>query len=167
MTEITDYILILTLLPVAVCDIYKRKIPNAILITGTSLILASRGLQSLFCADTAAAFMALILLFPLFKFRMAGAGDIKLVAFVIFAKGIYDGAFICLTALFAAGAWSLFKLLRSGRCAERFSYFSAYMKAAMSGASPGPYFVMERDGKNITIAFALFVFAGAVLNYIF
>lgn len=167
MKEINDYILILSLFPVAVCDIYKRKIPNAILITGTVLILISRGLQSIISADCGAALMTLFLLFPLFKLRMSGAGDIKLVAFVIFAKGPYEGASICLTALFAAGAWSLVKLIGSGMWAERFSYFSSYLAAVINGGSPGPYYLMERDGKNITIAFAFFVFAGAVINYIF
>ena len=164
MEHVRDYVFILTLFLVAVCDISKRKIPNIILITGTLLLFAAGGEGFFLEEGLLTAVFAMALLFPLFLFRMAGAGDIKLVAFVFLAQGAEKGMKICVFALAGAALFSGIRLFQSKRAVERFMYFFSYVKSCVNGVFPGPYYVSERDGRDITLPFALFVLSGGLLK---
>ncbi len=166
MELIREYVFFLTLFLSAFCDVFKRRIPNVILFTGAVLYAAAGGREALKAENIFGAILVTAALFPLFRFRMAGAGDIKLIAFVFFKSGLNEGIKLCLTALFAAGIWALIKLISSGCALKRFRYFFAYLNCCIKGAYPGPYYLPERDGREVTLPFALFIFAALIINII-
>lgn len=113
-------------------DLKKRRIPNGMLLLGGLLFLLIRfglGMKMGYTAGWdgrlpgygAALMMGigetcgylirsgslLIVLFPLYLFRMIGAGDIKMAAVLFGAAGLRQGGRIFLCGLAAAGIWSL------------------------------------------------------------
>lgn len=122
-------------------DLKKRRIPNGMLLLGGLLFLLIRfglGMKMGYTAGWdgrlpgygAALMMGigetcgylirigslLIVLFPLYLFRMIGAGDIKMAAVLFGAAGLRQGGRIFLCGLAAAGIWSLVLLIRRGDC---------------------------------------------------
>ncbi len=120
-------------------DLKKRRIPNGMLLLGGLLFLLIRfglGMKMGYTAGwdgrlpgyRAALMMGigetcgylirvgslLIVLFPLYLFRMIGAGDIKMAAVLFGAAGVQQGGRILLCGLMAAGAWSVVLLFGVG-----------------------------------------------------
>ena len=92
--------------------------------------------------------------FPLFLFRMMGAGDVKLMAViaVVIGYGFFIGAI-----------WALFKMCLSGIFWQRISYFIAYFRRLFLTKEKTPYYLAERDGDEVVIPFAVCLFSGFLL----
>lgn len=110
-------------------DIITYKIPNALMAAGAfaSLILACSlsGVPG-FLAWISGMIMPLLILLPLFKFRMIGAGDVKLFAVIgsfTYFPAIMRFMFFC---LIASSLCALILILRSGNLKARFIYFASY-----------------------------------------
>lgn len=126
------FLLLLFIGGCAFWDLKKRRIPNGMLLLGGLLFLLIRfglGMKMGYTAGWdgrlpgygAALMMGigetcgylirvgslLIVLFPLYLFRMIGAGDIKMAAVLFGAAGLQQGGRIFLCGLAAAGIWSL------------------------------------------------------------
>ncbi|MFR0944376.1 MAG: prepilin peptidase [Clostridia bacterium] len=133
-------------------DLKKRRIPNGMLLLGGLLFLLIRfglGMKMGYTAGWdgrlpgygAALMMGigetcgylirigslLIVLFPLYLFRMIGAGDIKMAAVLFGAAGLRQGGRIFLCGLAAAGIWSLVLLIRRGIARQRLTYLVFYL----------------------------------------
>lgn len=151
----------------------KRRIPNGMLLIGGLLFLLIRfglGMKMGYTAGwdgrlpgNGAAFMMgigetcgylirigslLIVLFPLYLFRMIGAGDIKMAAVLFGAAGLRQGGRIFLCGLAAAGIWSLVLLIRRGIARQRLTYLVFYLYRSALGGSVEPYYLEARDGKE-------------------
>ena len=87
-------------------------------------------------------------LFPLYLFRMIGAGDIKMAAVLFGAAGLRQGGRIFLCGLAAAGIWSLVLLIRRGIARQRLTYLVFYLYRSALGGSVEPYYLEARMEKR-------------------
>ena len=112
-------ILLLAVTASATWDFFFLKIPNKLLlvtaIAGTAFCLLNSSSVTSLISYVGRAALIILILEPLSKMRMIGAGDVKLFSVMCAYLGIkrFVSCFI-LTLLFA-GAVSIFKLVRSGR----------------------------------------------------
>lgn len=93
------------------------------------------GFSVFFCG----AALPLLLLFPLFRFRMMGAGDVKL---FMALGGLMGGSRIltCMAAsFFLGGILSLFILLFWGNLFSRLRYFTDYIQLCVNTGKIHPY----------------------------
>lgn len=81
----------------------------------------------------------MVLLFPLFLFRMMGAGDIKLFAALGGILGCQDVLKGIAWAFLLGAVLSLAFLISCGNLRERFSYFFHYLRVCKLKGSPVPY----------------------------
>ena len=168
-------------------DLKKRRIPNGMLLLGGLLFLLIRfglGMKMGYTAGWgwrlpgygAALMMGigetcgylirsgslLIVLFPLYLFRMIGAGDIKMAAVLFGAAGLRQGGRIFLCGLAAAGIWSLVLLIRRGIARQRLTYLVFYLYRSALGGSVEPYYLEARDGKEASFCLAPCLFLGVI-----
>ena len=101
--------------------------------------------------------------FPLFLFRMMGAGDVKLMAVIAAWLGWHDGAVAIGYGFFIGAIWSLFKMCLSGIFWQRISYFIAYFRRLFLTKEKTPYYLAKRDGDEAVIPFAVCLFGGFLL----
>ncbi|MFQ8840286.1 MAG: prepilin peptidase [Clostridium fessum] len=168
-------------------DLKKRRIPNGMLLLGGLLFLLIRfglGMKMGYTAGWSgrlpgygAALMMgigetcgylirvgslLIVLFPLYLFRMIGAGDIKMAAVLFGAAGLRQGGRIFLCGLAAAGIWSLVLLIRRG-IAKAAAYISCVLFVPVRAwGSVEPYYLEARDGKEASFCLAPCLFLGVI-----
>ena len=122
-----EHILMGVLTLAVLFDISTAKIPNMITLFGMAAglllsLLPGSGISFL----SAIGGMALpLVLFPLFRLRMIGAGDIKLMMAVGALIGVEKMPHYALAALIAAGVLSLM-LISDGAGEGRLSYLTAY-----------------------------------------
>ncbi|MBP3216712.1 MAG: prepilin peptidase [Clostridium sp.] len=117
----------------ALFDIRNRKIPNGWLIfwvlLWAVLLLPLSGQPPRailrFLGRTAG---TLLLLFPLFRFRLAGAGDLKTAALLAGMIGPLRAGRAFLFGLVPAALMAAVLLLKPGLAAERFRYFAGYLR---------------------------------------
>lgn len=129
----TDMAELLFLGSCAVSDLRTRKVPNRLLagwfLCWLLLFLPLSGHAPpemlWFVIRTGA---AAILLFPVFRFRMAGAGDVKTAAMLAGMLGPAAAARTLLYGLTAAAGWSLYILLRRGLAGQRLMRLAGYLK---------------------------------------
>lgn len=81
-----------------------------------------------------------VILFPLFLFRMMGAGDIKVMAVITGYLGLSRGFEIIFYGLAAAAVWSLFYMLNKHILVKRIKYFLNYMKKIIQTEQIVPYY---------------------------
>lgn len=83
----------------------------------------------------------------LFRFRVMGAGDGKLMAVIGGYLGIQSGFYAVALGFLAGAVWSLWRLRQPGLAAERFCYLQEYVRAVMQGRCLQPYDSLEHaDG---------------------
>ena len=142
----------------ALWDLKKRRISNGMILAGGLLFLLIRsglGMKigytagwSRWLPGTGAALMSgicemcgylvrigilLCVLFPLYLFRMIGAGDIKMAAVLFGAAGVQQGGRILLCGLMAAGAWSVVLLVWRGIARPRLTYLVLFVPVCAWG----------------------------------
>lgn len=149
----------------AVCtDLFLEKVPNRWIALGLAagvgcqgFLHGARGMP----VYLGGVFLPAVLLFPLFCFRMMGAGDIKLMAVMggfLGSSGIIKGMF----CVFLLGAvLSLAFLISCGNLQERFSYFFHYLKICKKKRCPVPY--MRKDSKEENLHFTVPILLGIML----
>ena len=171
----------------ALWDLKKRRISNGMILAGGLLFLLIRsglGMKigytagwSRWLPGTGAALMSgicemcgylvrigilLCVLFPLYLFRMIGAGDIKMAAVLFGAAGVQQGGRILLCGLMAAGAWSVVLLVWRGIARQRLTYLVFYLSRSALGGSGEPYYLEARDGKEASFCLAPCLFLGVI-----
>ncbi|MFQ7550610.1 MAG: prepilin peptidase [Blautia marasmi] len=112
--------------------------------------------------------MPLLLLYPLFCFRMMGAGDIKLMAVlggILGVSGILKGMFC---AFILGAVLSLAFLISCGNLRERFSYFFHYLKVCKEEHCPVPYGKQGAQAENlhftVPILLGIMLYAGGFVE---
>ena len=146
-------LLVLIVWSAVMTDLIQGIIPNPLLAAGFLIAIGRALTQKGDLPGLAAgALLPLLVLLPLFRLRMFGAGDLKLLAVTGSFLGP-EGSMRCLLdALWLAGALSLVQLLDLQNAGERFSCLFSYLKDASrrirAGEAPAPY--LDRvtdDGK--------------------
>ena len=117
-------------------DIRTYRIPNKLMIAGVLcgavLQVISKGAAGILCF-AGGAMLPLLTLFPLYMFRMIGAGDIKLLSL--------SGGFLSLAgslkymvfALVISGIFATTIIISSGSFIERMNYFTSYITSYLHG----------------------------------
>jgi prepilin peptidase CpaA len=149
----------------AVCfDTDCGRIPNALvvptLLFGLFFQVMNRGAPGILFFLGGAVF-PFILLFPLFIFRMLGAGDIKLLMAVGGICGLPSILYILLTALSAGAILSFFLMLAGTGFRPRFRYFLTYISNVFISGKAIPY---RKEGiRPENFHFSVPILAGVIL----
>lgn len=170
----THFLVFLYLFGAAVSDQRTGKIPNRYLLLWFVLFFAEAAVRRNGISFLAGVIFISAVLFPLFFFRMMGAGDIKLMALLGGVFGIRQGSILLFFGLLCAAIWSVFYLMRKHMFLKRIGYFLNYVKQTAEnaeeiwkGARPEPYFDAERDGREAAFCFAPFLLLGYLLWLLF
>lgn len=158
----------LILLAVAAwCDIRSHRIPNwwCVLACLCGLYLA----QKAAVAEGKAwpvAFYGIRLLsvaavwFPLFRLRMIGAGDVKLMALIVGFLGFKAGACVIVYGFFIGAVLAFGKMLICRNLHQRLAFFFAYIRRLFLTKEALPYYQASRDGSDAVIPMAACLLAG-------
>lgn len=104
----------------------------------------------------------IVLFFPLFLFRMMGAGDCKMLALIGGYLGIADGSLVMFYGFLAAAFWSLLYMFRKKILIKRFHYFLTYVAVTLKTGQIAPYYDVVRDGTEEAFFLAPFFWCGYV-----
>ena len=96
----------------------------------------------------------------LFRFRVMGAGDGKLMAVIGGYLGIRDGFYAVALGVLAGAVWSLWRFRQPGLAAERLGYLQGYARAVVQGRSLRAYDSLECVKAPHHIPFAVCLAAG-------
>ncbi len=158
-------------------DIRKHRIPNWLVLSGfisgilLDLLRSADTLKGavfwqvlfLFCLKFA---VALAVLFPLFIYRMIGAGDIKIIGLVFAYLGPVAGAAALLPGFLIGGVWSFVKMAAKGILFKRLSYFVEYIKRMCQTGRLTAYYNSARDGYEVVIPLGFCIFLGMLVYII-
>ena len=89
--------------------------------------------------------------FPLFRLRMIGAGDVKLMALMAGYLGLWTGGFAILYGFFIGAILAFLKMLACRNLQQRLIYFFAYIRRLFLTREAVPYYQASRDGKGVVI----------------
>ena len=109
------------------------------------------------------AIMPLVILGSLFRYRMLGAGDIKLFSMI---GGMYGPSVIMNTmilAFLAGGVLSIIRLLQTGGFRNRLQYLAGFISSQCKEKKIVKYYQCERDGREPVIHFSIAIFIGFLL----
>ncbi|MDE7176288.1 MAG: A24 family peptidase [Lachnospiraceae bacterium] len=122
-------ILLLLLFLSAFSDLKTDRIPNGFILLGIATgilcgILSGRNLS----AVPASVLLAFLLLYPLYKIGVLGAGDVKLFVMIGCFYAVKDMAYILAGAFVIGAVFSACKLVAEQNAGERFRYFFIYLR---------------------------------------
>lgn len=153
-----------------ICDLYGRKIPNALItggfIAGCAYQWSANGPPGL-AAFAGGVLTPLLLLSILHYFRMMGAGDVKL----LMMTGGFLGAAgslkcICLSFL-TAGIISIAALAKHHILWKRLAYFKNYIETYLSGGKWAPYILPGEDEAYLYFSIPVLIGSLPVMGGIF
>ena len=156
------FLALLTVSAAAWMDLRSAKVDNRwlllCLMLGLVIQLADNGL-SVLKQVVPGTLLPLLLLFPFFRFRMIGAGDIKLFSVL----GGFMGPLTILYCLFVSfligAAFAAAVFLFEGGFAERLTYFVSYTKAWLETRRRVPYLRqgVQKESLHMTVPIFLAV----------
>ena len=103
---------------------------------------------------------ATAILFPLFLFRIMGAGDIKMMAVTAGCLGVSDGACAIGFGFMIGAILALVKMTVQKSLRKRLAILVAYIRRLFLTKEIVPYYRAERDGTGAVIPFTLCLFVG-------
>ena len=144
----------------AVCDWRSSKIPNWLLICGfITGLLWDRDIAYVL------RFLGPVLaLYPLYRLRMIGAGDVKLLGVYAGLIGFPHWFLMAGLGLAFAALWSLHRIWSKGLLKGRMERLSAYLTEVRMTGRPQPYFIRGVDPDNAVIPMAVPMFPAVVIS---
>ena len=103
----------------------------------------------------------------LYRFRVIGAGDVKLAAVIVAWLGFSEGGAGIFAGLCLGAVWSLGRLARRGILWKRFSYLAGYVRNYLAMGKIAAYYNRERDGDEAAIPLGVCLAVGAVVVMFF
>lgn len=97
----------------------------------------------------------------LFRFRVVGAGDVKLAAVIVGFMGSKAGGAGIFLGLCLGAAWSLARMVRRGIVRKRFLYLIGYVRRVILTGEIEAYYVRKRDGEEEVIPLGVCLGVGA------
>lgn len=128
-------------------------------------ILALAGIVQKGAAFLAPAMVFLIAGMCLFRFRVMGAGDGKLMAVIGGYLGLTDGCYAIAFGFLVGAVLSLWKMKRYGVAAERLRYLQGYIVTTLQTGVIRPYDSLKGQSAVHHIPFAVCLAAG-VMGYL-
>lgn len=153
-----------------ICDLYERKIPNALitsgLIMGGAYQWSSKGISGL-AEFAGGVILPILLLGILHYFRMIGAGDIKLFMMTGGFLGL-AGSLKCICYSFlAAGLYATAVIIKYRVLGQRLRYFLQYVKTYCREREWKPYIMPQEKGIYLYFSIPVFIGSLAVMGGIF
>lgn len=132
------------LLAAGVSDIRRRKVHNGLLFMGMAAGVIFWGKDFL-----APAGIMLVLVFLLFRLRLMGAGDAKLMALIAGYLGLDAGLYAIGAGLLTGAAWSLCRLLHDKDLRVRLKYLTVYFgRVFLTGMITAYEMPSQEDGRE-------------------
>lgn len=103
----------------------------------------------------------------LYRFRMIGAGDVKLAAVIVAWLGFTEGGAGIFAGLCLGALWSFGRLVRRGIVRKRFSYLAGYVRDYLATGKIAAYYNRERDGDEAAIPLGVCLAVGTAVVMIF
>lgn len=160
--------LLLILLLAVICDFYKGKIPNILILAGaligTIFLCYGCDLGEILTHIPGILF-PVIVLFPLYKIGTIGAGDLKLFSILGFYFTFFETLFCMFGAFWIGAVISLFVLLWHRNLQERIEFFVNYLKECFSSGQFQYYYLKsnEEENRKTRIHFSLPIFISVIL----
>lgn len=159
-------------------DIRKRKIPNPAVLTaiaafGIACFIrgpSGNGVEEAFWGLSLFAgrvILTAVIMFPLFLFRMMGAGDIKAMAVISGYMGWYNGFEIIFYGLAVSAAWSVIYMLRKRILLRRINYFRVYFIRLFLAERMPAYYCAAEDTDGAGFCLAPFLWIGYMIWLLF
>lgn len=98
--------------------------------------------------------------FPLFRLRMIGAGDVKLMALLVGFLGFKAGVRVICYGFFIGAVLAFWKMLICRNLHQRLTFFFAYIRRLFLTKEALPYYQASRDGDDAVIPMAACLLAG-------
>lgn len=164
-------VLVLLLLLTAVWDFYKGKIPNVFIISGCCYGMIRLLYYGNILKHIPGIIFPVLVLFPLYKIGVMGAGDLKLLSVLGFYFPFSELIF-CIFMAFLLGAFlSLFSLIRYENFYERMTYLFSYLKECFCLGHFRYYYLNSGENQDLDsgqehskIHFAVPIFISVVLH---
>lgn len=103
----------------------------------------------------------------LYRFRVIGAGDVKLAAVIVAWLGFAEGGAGIFAGLCLGAVWSLGRLARRRILWKRFSYLAGYVRDYLATGKIAAYYSRERDGDEAAIPLGVCLAVGTVVVMFF
>lgn len=142
-------VLVLLLFLAAVLDVYRGKIPNILMITGYCYGLIRLVYYQDILKSIPGILFPLIVLYPLYKIGVMGAGDIKLFSMIGFYLTFMETIFCIFTAFILAALVSVLSFIRYKNFLERMTYLFSYLKECLF-TGHFRYYYLDSKGKQIS-----------------
>lgn len=97
----------------------------------------------------------------LYRFRVVGAGDVKLAAVIVGVMGFGAGGAGIFAGLCLGAVWSLARMVRRGIMRKRFLYLMGYVRRALLTGKIEAYYDRRRDGEEEVIPLGVCLAVGA------
>lgn len=155
----------LVLLPASLFDIWRYKVPNALIIAALiiSLIrhIEAQGLLGIFpwLLGTVVPF---ILTYFFYKLRMLGASDVKIFSVVGSFAGVSACIEIMVVSIFTGAVLAIFKIMCKKNLAYRFNFLFHYIYQWKQNKKPGRYYDRKKDGDDGIIPFTVAITLAAI-----
>ena len=144
-------------------DCISYKVKNSVIVAGIIIGIVFRileyGIWGL-AVWMLGAIIPILSLWLLFRYRMLGAGDIKLFSIV---GGVYGPSIIINTmilAFLAGGVLSVIRLLQTGGFINRLQYLAGFISNQSRERTFTKYYQSERDGRAPVIHFTIAILIG-------
>lgn len=154
---------------VSLWDGRTKRIPNWLILGGAAAAVLFEGVLAWGSGEAArgaglAALRMLAAMIPglaLFRFRVVGAGDVKLAAVIVGFMGVKAGGAGIFLGLCLGAAWSLARMVRRGIVRKRFLYLIGYVRRVILTGEIEAYYVRKRDGEVEVIPLGVCLGVGA------
>ena len=162
-----DYIFVfLVLLPASLFDLSRYRIPNALLVAGLFISLFRRlelqGLNSVW-SWLAGMIIPLILYFILFRLRMFGASDGKLMAVAGSYVGVPGVFFVLFYSLIVGAFLSVIKMIYLHNLTERMMCIKEYVNEIKNTGRITGYYDRKRYGESGVIPYGVAIGFGTLI----
>lgn len=151
-------------------DHKERKIKNSLLLP--PLIIAWLyhlivGGVNAFFLSVFACFLPMLILMPLFIFRLLPAGDIKMVGTIGGIMGLSFTFNSFVYAIFSAGVVAVFLLIKRRLIKSRFTTLKNYVMCTLLTRKITPYMDYNHTRENYMLPLSFFIALGCVIHMIF
>ncbi len=156
----------LVLLPASLFDLYRYRVPNALIGIGLALSLYNsiyqQGMLGIGVFSVKCLF-PFVVCFVFYLFHVLGAGDIKLFSIVCSYYNIGCCVRVMLVSLLIGALFSLFKMILQKSFICRFRHFSMYVKNLRSGRSNRVYYDLKTCGDEGVIPFTICITLAVII----
>ena len=102
-----------------------------------------------------------------YRFRVIGAGDVKLAAVIVAWLGFAQGGAGIFAGLCLGAVWSFGRMVRRGIVRKRLSYLAGYVRDYLATGKIAVYYNRGRDGDEAAIPLGVCLAVGTVAVMLF